>query len=486
MKQNNILQLIVLIFFVSSFISCQDFLVEKPKAIAAETFYNTPAEANAAVIAPLYKFRSGFDMTYPGMMECYSDAQYGRGSWEHNSTYQGLNTVDRDRTDGLWRSLYDAIRDCNIPISRLPEATDMNEEQKAAYIGELKFLRAFSYFHLVRHWGGVPLRTEENLSEWDLGKSSADQVYQLIISDLEYAIKNAPDKPRLAGTPGKQAAKSLLALVYATLGNHNEAKSLTEQVINSGEYSLVPVSTPSDFGNIFGPGVVTTTEEIFYLKSTRTDNRGWTFVRLCAHPTALVNGKPMLGVAGWFGIYSLTTNKVIVEWDDTDLRKDYNILHHNIGIGDNTYIPTKFYDPDGVSANCSNPVLRYADILLLYAESATRVADAPTIEAMEKLNMVHRRGYGYPPNTPSSVDFKLEDYNTKEKFMDLLVKEQAYETYNEGKRWPFLVRLGIAKDVIKEVKGHDIADKHFLFAIPTIEFDYNKGLDATVDQNPGY
>jgi hypothetical protein len=70
--------------------------------------------------------------------------------------------------------------------------------------------------------------------------------------------------------------------------------------------------------------------------------------------------------------------------------------------------------------------------------------------------------------------------------MDILIREQAYENYNEAKRWPFLVRLGIAKQVIKDVKGIDVADKHFLFPIPTTEFDYNKGLDATVDQNPGY
>ena len=100
--------------------------------------------------------------------------------------------------------------------------------------------------------------------------------------------------------------------------------------------------------------------------------------------------------------------------------------------------------------------------------------------------MVRRRGYGYPPAEASPVDLKLEEYNTKEKFMDLLIREQAYETFNEGKRWPFLVRLGIAKEVIKEVKNIDVADKHFLFPIPTSEFDYNKGLDATRDQNPGY
>ncbi|WP_080903524.1 RagB/SusD family nutrient uptake outer membrane protein [Parabacteroides sp. Marseille-P3160] len=481
--------LFIVMIGMLSFISCQNWLDEEPKAVAAETFYNTAAEADAAVMAPLAKLRSGFAMSYPGIMECFADYQYGRGSWEDNSRYAGLNTTNVNRTNGIWGSLYGAIRDCNIPISRLSEATELNDTQKAAYIGELKFLRAFSYYYLVRFWNAAPLRTEENMSEWNLAKSSAEDIYALIKSDLEYAVANAPDKPRLVGTPGKNIAKSLLAQVQAQLGNYTEAKRLTEEVINSGAYSLVPVTTSREFEKIFGPDVTNTPEEIFYLKSSRTNDLGWEFVMFCAHPGATIEGKKMHGAGGWYGLYTTSTNKVIAEWDVNDLRKDYNILHYNIGLGDNTYLPSKFYDPEatgGGAANVSNPLIRYADILLLYAEATTQASGSPTADAMEKLNMIHRRAYGYSPTAPSPVDFKLEEYNTKEKFINLLVREQAYENYNEAKRWPFLVRLGIAKQVIKEVKGIDVADKHFLFPIPTTEFDYNKGLDATVDQNPGY
>lgn len=481
--------LLIIILGMTLFTSCQDWLDEEPKAVAAETFYNTADEAAAAVMAPLAKLRSGFAMSYPGLMECFADYQYGRGSWEDNSRYAGLNTTNVNRTSGIWSSLYGAIRDCNIPISRLPEATDLNETEKAGYLGELKFLRAFSYFYLVRFWNAVPLRTEENMSEWNLGKSAADEVYALIKSDLEYAIANAPDKPRLVGTPGKNAAKSLYAQVQAQLGNYAAAKELTGEVISSGAYSLVAVTKSREFDKIFGPDVVNTTEEIFYLKSSRTNNSGWEFVMFCAHPGAKIDGKKMHGAGGWYGLYTTSTNKLISAWDANDLRKDFNILHYNIGLGDNTYLASKFYDPDatgGAAANVSNPLIRYADILLLYAEAAVQSTGTPSADAMEKLNMVHRRAYGYTPTAVSPVDFKLEDYNTKEKFMNLLIREQAYENYNEAKRWPFLVRLGIAKSVIKEVKGIDVADKHFLFPIPTTEFDYNKGLNATVDQNPGY
>ncbi|WP_085537705.1 RagB/SusD family nutrient uptake outer membrane protein [Massilibacteroides vaginae] len=488
---NKITSIITLTTGILLFTACQDWLEEKPKAIAAETFYNTVAEADAAVMAPISRLREtgGFGRDIHSLMECFSDYQYGRGSWEDGSKYAGLNPTNRGRTDGIWTTFYRAIRDCNIPISRLSGATGLSDTQKSSYIGELKFLRALSYYNLVQFWNDIPLRTEENMSEWDLGKSSAEEVHNLIKTDLEYAIANAPDVPRLIGTPGKNAAKCLLAEFHAYIGNYSETERLTEEVINSGTYSLVTVTTSRDFAKIFGPDVINTTEEIFYFKSSRTNNMGWEFPMMCAHPGATIDGKKMHGGGGWYGLYTTTSNKLISEWDVKDLRKEYNLLHYDFGLGDNTYLSTKFYDSEATgagAANVSNPLIRYADILLLYAEAATQTAGSPTEEAMEKLNMVHRRAYGYSPTTVSPVDFKLEHYNTKEKFLNLLVQEQAYENYNEGKRWQFLVRLGIAKEVIKKTKGIDIADKHFLFPIPTTEFDYNKGLDPIKDQNPGY
>lgn len=481
--------LFLLVVVATFFTSCSDWLEEHPKAVAAETFYNAEEEANAAVLAPLEKFRSGFAMSYPGLLECFADYAYGRGSWEANSDYEGLNTQNQTRANMVWASLYKAIRDCNIAISRLPEASDLSETSKAAYLGELRFIRALSYFYLVRSFGGCPLRTEENMADYNLGKSSVDDIYTYIVNDLLYAAENGPDKARLVGTPCKNSARSLLAQVYLQLDKYQEAATYAKQVIDSNAYSLVPVSSSRDFEKIFGAGVVNTTEEIFYLKQDNTTKNGWEFVMFCAHPSALINGKPMCGAGGWYGLYTTTENQMIAEWDVKDLRKDYNLLLHDFGLGDNTYLMAKFYDPDALSSGGSgnsNPLIRLPDILFTYAEAITKATGSPTADAMEMLNRVHRRAYGYDPNGPSEVDFQLADYSSVDKFMDLLIKEQAYECMNEMKRWFFLCRLGIAKDRIKKIKGIDVADKHMLFPIPTTEFDYNEALDPSKDQNPGY
>lgn len=467
--------------------SCSEWLEEEPKAVSEITFYNTEKEAAAAVLAPLSKFRPGFAMSFPGLMECFADYQYGRGSWASNSDYRGLDPQNVSRSDGVWSSLYNAIRDCNIAISRLPEATDLTDEKKNSFIGELRFLRGFSYYTLVRLWSEVPLRTEANMDEWDLPKSSLDELYGFIVDDLEFAVTHCPQTERLIGTPSRYAAQALLAQVHMQRKNYQAAHDLLKTIVDSKRYALVPVGTVRDFEKIFGPGVVSTTEEIFSLKQTHI--AGWQFVMFCSHPNAVIDGEKMHGAGGWYGLYTRDANNVFAEWNDADLRKGYNTLSLDLGLGFDTYLPSKFYDPlapNTEQASNSNPLIRYPDVLLLYAESINELNDGPTPEAMEALNMIHRRGYGYAPETPSTVDYALTDYNSKSQFLDLIIKEQAYETWNEGKRWLFLNRLGIAAERVMYAKGLTIEEKHYLFPIPANEFNYNGALDAGRDQNPGY
>lgn len=485
MKIKNLYIVSILMLSMASS-SCSKWLDEHPKAVAAETFYNTPEEAATAVLAPLNKFRSGFAMSFPGLMECFSDYQYGRGSWTSNSDYVGLDPTNVTRANGIWTSLYNGIRDCNIAIDRLKDASAMTEAQINSYIGEVRFIRAFAYFHLVRLWGDVPLRTEQNMLEWDLPKSARTEIYKLIVEDLNFSVANAPDKSRLIGTPNKLSAKSLLAQVYMQLAQYNNALPLLKDVIDSKQYSLVTVANSSEFEKIYGPKVITTTEEIFYFKQSSL--AGWEYVMFCSHPNAKINGQKMHGAGGYFGIYTRKDNKVFSAWDDGDLRKAYNTLKQDLGLQFETYIPSKFFDPEAPNANGARnsfPLIRYADILLAYAEASNEI-NGPTQDAIDKINMIHRRAYGLDPQINAASDYKLADYDTKEKFFGLVSKELTYENWNEGKRWLFLLRRNIAKQVIKEVKGIDVQDRHLLFPIPDNEFSYNKALDPNKDQNPGY
>jgi hypothetical protein len=493
MKKNIIIILVALSVIVP-LSSCNDWLEEHPKAVAVDTFYNTKDEADAAIAAISNRFRAIIGGSqYTAMLECFADYNYGRGTWSANSTYELLNTTNKGRTDGLWTNLYRTVRDANIVISRMPSASSLSEEQKSAYVAEARFYRAFAYFDLVRWWNNVPLRTEENMEEFDMPLTPAEQIWTFVISDLEYAVANCPDSPVVLGRPYKNAARTLLADVYMTRKNFTAAKPLLEAVISSNAYSLVSVSTVRDFDKIFGYEVTNTTEEIFYQKTSRTNNSGWELVMFNAHPNAIVNGGKMQGTGGWYALVLSSENKWIEGWDSNDLRKDFNYLPFSrMDTFDGLPmdgLSVKFYDPDAESsggATCDNPVYRYADVLMMYAEVLNEVNNGPNAEAMEYLNMIHRRGYGYDPTSPSPVDLKLSDYSTKQAFMDILTKEQCYEFWTEGKRWPFLVRTGQAEKYVKEYKGRDINPDLYHFPIPDTEFTYNTALNPSTDQNPGY
>ncbi|QHV94150.1 RagB/SusD family nutrient uptake outer membrane protein [Spirosoma endbachense] len=468
--------------------ACQEELIEQPKSLAVETYYNTAAEVESAVNAIYSPLRNDNCLggLYPAQLEAYTDYSYGRGSYGPLSDFQGLNSTNITRVGQIWDLLYLAIRNANLVISNAPKGKSISAADISRYVAEAKFLRAFTYFTLVRNWSGVPIRTETNMTEQNIKRNTAAEVYALIQTDLADAETNLPDKPAQTGRPSKWAAKTLLADVNFYQGKYAEARDKADEVIKSGKYSLVSVTVPDDFNKIFGPDVITTTEEIFYLKFTRQNGQGFNLVMFAHHP-----GSKLMGAGGFYAHFTdAQTNNVYKNWDNADLRKKAFWYNWDIGLGANSYLNKKFIDPlaPGASgAGNDDPVYRYADILLLYAEAANRAGNGPTAAAVEALNQVHRRAFGKNPTVTSSVDFKLTDYTTQT-FNDLVLQERGYETQYEAKRWFDLKRLGAdkLKAVIKAGVGKDVLDKMLLWPIPVSELNYNIALDAAKDQNPGY
>ncbi len=478
---------IFLIFtMLLAFFSCKDALEEHPRSIAAETFYNTESEMEAAIAATYAPLRTGnvFGMNYISLVECFTDYQYGRGSWAINSLFQGLNSTNIGRSDGVWADVYRCIRNANIVIMNAPSGSQLSDSYKTKCIAEAKFLRAFGYFILVKNWGGVPLRTETNFSTLEEPRATEDAVYQLILSDLKEAETNLPETPSVAGRATKWVAKTLLADVYFYRGEYANAAAKAAEVITSNKFSLVSIASVDDFSKIFGIGLVSTSEEVFYLKFSHDNGQSYTM--MLHHP-----GSKLCGGGGWYGIYTDSeSNKIVKNWDPNDLRRKlwYN---WNIGLGANSLLTLKFVDPTAPSssANANDvPVYRYGDILLMSAEAEVRSTGSVSASAIEKLNMVHRRAYGFDPLVASTVDFKASDFSGKNAFIEKVIMERCYETACEGKRWYDLKRLGATKlkETIKANLGIDVADKHLLWPIPQSEMNYNLKINPNSDQNPGY
>jgi len=468
--------------------ACEEVLQESPKAVAVETFYNTAGEVEAAVNAAYAQLRAPNNISgqLGAQLEAYTDYSYGRGSYQILSDFQGLNSTNIPRTDAGWTLFYLTIRNANLVIQNAPKGSSISQADVARYVAEAKFLRAFSYFWLVRNWGGVPIRTEATLNEPNIKRSTPEEVYTLILADLKEAETVLPDKGAQVGRATKWAAKAALAEVYFYRNQYAEARDKANEIIQSKLFSLVPVTVANDFDKVFGPTVVSTTEEIWYLKMTRQAGQGQYLAMFAHHP-----GSRLHGAGGFFAHYTdAQANSVFKNWDNADLRKGYNWYSWNIGLGANSFLCKKFADPLAPGSDAAGndfPIYRYADILLLYAEAASRAGNGPTAAALDALNQVHRRAYGQPPTVASAVDFKLADYNATS-FANLVIQERGYETQYEAKRWLDLKRLGTAelKARIKAATGKDVADKHLFWPIPVGELNFNTALDPAKDQNPGY
>lgn len=468
--------------------SCEDVLTEKPKAVAVQTFYNTAGEVETAVNAVYEQLRAtnGISGQLGAQLEAYTDYSYGRGSYQVLSDFQGLNSTNIPRTDDGWRLFYLSIRNANLVIANAPKGKNISAADVAKYTAESKFLRAFNYFWLVRNWGAVPIRTEATLDQANIPRSSVEDVYNLIIADLTEAEANLPETQTQVGRATKWAAKAALAEVYFTQNKYKEARDKANEIIQSQKFSLVPVTAAADFDKVFGPTVVTSSEEIFYLKMTRQNNQGMYLAMFAHHP-----GTKLHGAGGFYAHYSDTQNNPVQKaWNDADLRKSFNWIKYDIGLGPNTILCKKFSDPlapTQTAAGNDFPVYRYTDILLMFAEADNRVNNGPTAAGLEALNQVHRRAYGLPATGASAVDFALSGY-TVDTFNELVLSERGYETQYEAKRWLDLKRLGTPKlkQVIKAATGKDVADKHLFWPIPVGELNFNTALDPSKDQNPGY
>jgi hypothetical protein len=471
-----------------SFSSCKKALEENPNdRLATTNFYKTESDANVAINAIYNPIRGQYGSTnWGGQFTPMEDYSYGTGIYANISLY-GMNSSDISRTDDSWRSFFRAINSANMALKYIPPIP-MADANKAALLAEARFLRAWCYRNLVWSWGGVPIRTEPTESLEQIGgkRATVAEVNNFIIEDLKYAETNLPNKPALAGKPTKWAAKTMLADVYLFMEKWAEARDKADEVITSSGYSLVPVKTAADFDLIFGPTAITSSEDIFSIKYSRTVGSE------IAQQYAQANSAYSSG--GYGSFYGLPTFPLLRDWDKQDLRYQFDIYtsypnKQGVIVQAPSSAPIlfgKFKDPGFAPSHGNDyPIYRFADALLIYAEAASQAAGGPTTLALERLNQIRRRAYGQDPTKPSSVDYTLATAPTQQAFRDLVLKERAYEFLCEGKRWFDLVRTKTLKQAVKAAKGIDVPDFITLFAIPKNELDNNPDLKPS-DQNPGY
>ena len=470
------------------FSSCDKALEEVPKDFVSKAnFYKNEQDAEAAIAGAYAGMQNDFfGITNYLMTELHGDYLFGRGSQAPITIWdQILNQQNIGRCATNWSSFYTTINRANAVLDNVPNIENMDANTQKQILAEAHFLRALCYFELVRGWGAVPLKTTESidLSAVEAPRAPESEVYDLIVQDCLIAENDLGEVGGETGRASKWAAKMLLAHVYLTMENWPGAAEKANDVITNGPFSLITVTESDDFYKIFA--VDTSTEDIMSMHHSET--KGSTIPNYLHRAGNVPYNYSSGGVFAWLP----DTNSFIGDsWDSNDLRKNFNLYtQYQNANGDWVPLPSttpvlfkKFITNTSGISLYSVPIYRFTEAYLFYAEASSMADGSPSTLALERLNMIKRRAYGFDPNSVSPVDYPSG--MSGDAFRDAVIQERAYEFITERRRWFDLKRTGKVQEAFAAA-GKTIIDERLLYPIPEDEINNNPAISQQ-DQNPGY
>lgn len=446
--------------------SCGDsfFDLEPASSVTIDKVYKTASDYNVAVIGCYAKLQSQVNF-YTECCEYRSDnLSLGAPTAGTQDRYD-IDHFTEKPSNGIlssyWANFNNNVYRCNLLLDQI-DGANFAENLKKQYKGEAMFIRALNYFNMYRIWGGVPA-TKHVVSAAEalkVARYSDEQMFDLIAGDLKEIVDNnyLPETYSSAdmGRATSSAAKALLGKVYLTFHKWTEAKDILSQLI--GKYQLV-----SPIAQVFN-----------------VDNKNNNEIIFAVHFNKEIEGE---GHSYWYNLTNASddtnqTSSLLNTFPTGDARKD---LITYVQVEKNVRLMNKFYDtksPTFKTVGNDQILLRYADVLLMYAEALNEIQyDASEGSlALKYLNAVRQRA--------GISNLTAKQLPTQEKFRKGILVERQREFPYEGQRWFDLVRMGFAKSVMAE-NGVEIKDYQLLFPIPQQEIE-KVGDKSILWQNPGY
>ncbi len=485
--------LLLLLLLLST--RCQVLDKEPLSSITPENFYRSADDAESALTSAYDAFQGGDGGYYGWVLNALNEIASDNCTTQNPDVAELENftwTSASGSSSRMFRQMYIGINRANAVLKYVPTVA-MPGGRRDQILGEAYFLRALHYFNLVRLYGGVPLRLEPvelgSSETVSVPRSEAAQVYDQIIQDLSEAERLTADTYGDAVLDRARAIKptvyALQAKVHLTRRQWNEALAAAGRVIASGQYTL-----QEDFASLFPPD--NQPESIFEIQFSGEDDGGFTLPDLnLPSPPATYS----------FAKFNIPTPELISTADTVnDERWRFNgqviyggrnhVSYLDMGPGtgnDQGYFVFKHNGAPNFFNSADNyVVLRYADVLLMYAEAANE-ANGPTADALEKLNQVRQRA-----NLPA---LSLTDLPTRGAFRNEVDRQRRLELAFEGERWFDLLRYQAhetadaaggdhpvtALDIIAQKRGSRDAS-FLLLPIPLDELNNN----PRAGQNPGY
>lgn len=486
--KNNIKIWVSAALFLFGTTSChEEFLTEKVyDSLTPLNFYKNENDIKAAV-ASVYNTTMIQDAW--GRQIWLAGEYPGEASWPNFSGEAWRTEMDQlTWTPGstgfrqIWSSLYRLIDRANTVLEYAPNVTYSSEAMKNRLIGETRFLRGFAYLTLVRFFDHVPYITETNRADlYPSNVGTDDQVWQLIIDDLQFAASNLPAKYAGAdlGRATSGAARAILAKAYLTSAgkpwnkseNWAKAAQETNLIMNNSEagYGL-----HEKYEDVF---LVSNEHAKEYVYSIELTSGGLSLGRDFPTFSGIRSGN-QLKLDGWSSIVAEVD--FVNSMAQTDKRRAKTFVLSYPDIRGNgivyTYPETipiphfnKFVNADdnqatGTADYATNmPIVRYSDVLLMQSE-AENEANGPSAEAVKGINIVRARA-GLAALNPG--DF------TKQTLSEAILQERIWEFCLEGHAYFDLKRYGALE---KRITKHNVEAKHYVFPIPQSELDVNPNL----------
>lgn len=512
---------LLIISMAFSFISCEDWLTApSPGVTQLKDYFTKGATAIQAVNAAYMPLMWEFNTTYYSewfIGDVVSDdaLKGGQSIGDMSPVYDMENfktTTNNGYLLDLYRAQYQGIGRCNLVLQEVPKMANdsvLTSSLQKRLIGEVKFLRAMYYFRLVRIFGGVPKIdfVVESSAQWDQPRASANDIYSFIISDLKSADsllwKKSEYPAADMGRATKGAAQAMLLKTCLYTKQYGEAKAWGDSIIASNEYSLV--DKYADNFTLAGENGPESVFEIQYMEDPTSDygsGNGYT-----RGTFTIILTRSRASKAGGWG-FNKPTQSLYDEYETEDPRKDETIINptddeienpaQEIYLGDR-YLSKKYalMNSDGSYFKLAHPsrgpinnkVIRYADVLLMYAEACCELSNL--IPAKWALEEVRSRARG--TNATILPAFPYGSYSDNQTDLRKAIRhERRVELGMEGHRWFDLVRWGIAKETMDQYKENETTEvqanmavfvegKNELFPIPSAEIELNP-----MDQNTGY
>ena len=483
------------IILVLIMVSCSDFLDLRPEGTtpAEGIDYSKPENVFKPVSAAYASLRSGNAHSFPYicMFEITSDNADKGSSPEDNPSAQAMDDFTLDATNyilnDLWSGYYDIISAANNAISQMPlfRQAIQNAQTRVEIDrceGEARAIRAYAYFNLVRAFGRVPIvdkvLTSEELSS--LKQSETDDIYEFIAADLDYAISVLPASypDDFAGRITSYTAMALKAKAMMYSGDWGEVASLASRIISSGRFGLM-----SDFREVFSVKGENSMESLFEIQSSTLGNVNGSAPYMEYAYIQGPRGNSPANLQGW-GFCTPSEDLISFYHSRGEVVRPATTL---------LYRGTTTPEGDEILPTCTNPVyngkcytpsyynnwsfngygfdhnirvLRYPDVLLMYAEALLNGASVSgSLTALEAVNLVRDRA-----ELPLLDDVSLQD----------VWDERRAEFALEEDRFFDLVRTGQAAHVLS---GNGFVEgKNNLFPIPANQ----RQLNPDLEQNPGY